>query len=201
MVCPRCIRAVEQVFREIGAEPVAIRLGEVITKEDLSAQQRITLADKLGQLGFELLDDVRQQQIEKIKAIVIRQIQEGEGEKLPFSAVLTRELHREYSQLSKLFSETEGITIEQYVILQKIEKAKELLVYNEMNLSEIAFHLGYSSVAHLSTQFKKVTGLTPSAFKSQGIRLRKPLDGVGPQQNHQQSPQQNSQQNPQQSSQ
>jgi AraC-like DNA-binding protein len=179
MVCPRCIRAVEQVFREIGTEPTAVRLGEVTTGAELSREQLGTLSSKLMDLGFELLDDARRQQIEKIKAIVIRQIQEQDGEKTPFSILLSRELHREYSQLSKLFSETEGITIEQFVILQKIEKAKELLVYNEMNLSEIAFHLGYSSVAHLSAQFKKVTGLTPSAFKAQGIRLRTSLDGLG----------------------
>lgn len=182
MVCPRCIRAVEQVFTQIGSEPLAVRLGEVTIKDDLTEAQLKTLSANLKELGFELLDDTRRQQIEKIKAVVIRRIHEPDDkkdEKTPFSAILSRELHREYSQLSKLFSETEGVTIEQYMILQKIEKAKELLVYNEMNLSEIALQLGYSSVAHLSAQFKKVTGLTPSAFKAQGIRLRQPLDGVG----------------------
>lgn len=174
MVCPRCIRAVEQVFKEIGAEPVAVQLGEATIKTELSPDQSKTLAEKLEELGFELLDDARRQQIEKIKAIVIRRIQEEPGEKLPFSTVLAGELHREYSQLSKLFSETEGITIEQYVIVQKLEKVKELLIYNEMRLNEIADQLGYSSVAHLSAQFKRVTGLTPSAFKAQHIRLRNP---------------------------
>jgi len=179
MVCPRCIRAVEQAFREIGEEPLAVRLGEVTVKEPLSPEMLKALSDTLRELGFELLDDTRRQQIEKIKATILRRIHEPNDKKAPLSTILARELHREYSQLSKLFSETEGITIEQYVILQKIEKAKELLVYNEMNLSEIAFQLGYSSVAHLSAQFKKVTGLTPSAFKAQGIRLRKPLDNIG----------------------
>jgi AraC-like DNA-binding protein len=178
MVCPRCIRAVEQAFREEGVEPAAVRLGEVTLTQTLAPEQMRSVSARLEELGFEVLDDVRRQQIEKIKATVIRLIQEADGEKQSFSAVLARELHREYSQLSKLFSETEGITIEHFVILQKIEKAKELLVYNEMSLSEIAFALGYSSVAHLSAQFKKMTGLTPSAFKSQGSRLRKPLDGV-----------------------
>jgi AraC-like DNA-binding protein len=154
-------------------------LGEVTLKEPLPAGKLKAVAEKLEALGFELLDDARRQQIEKIKSIVIRQIQEADEKKQPFSTVLARELNREYSQLSKLFSETEGITIEHYVILQKIEKAKELLVYNEMSLGEIAFQLGYSSVAHLSGQFKKVTGLTPSAFKSHGSRLRRPLDGIG----------------------
>ncbi|GGB21081.1 AraC family transcriptional regulator [Puia dinghuensis] len=179
MVCPRCITAVEDAFKAIGVEPLSVRLGEVTVKEALPAEQLAKLAARLQELGFELLDDVRRQQIEKIKAIVIRHVHQGDGEKVAFSALLAAELHREYSQLSKLFSETEGITIEHYVILQKIEKVKELLVYNEMSLSEIAFQLGYSSVAHLSAQFKKVTGLTPSAFKGQGIRLRKPLDAVG----------------------
>lgn len=170
MVCPRCIRAVEQVFREIGVEPMAVQLGEVGIKEELTPDQFKKLSAKLEELEFELLDDTRHQQIERIKAIVIRRLQEEPGEKVPLSTVLSKELHREYSQLSKLFSETEGITIEQYVILRKIEKVKELLVYNEMRLGEIADHLGYSSVAHLSAQFRKVTGLTPSAFKAQGIR-------------------------------
>ena len=171
--------AVEDAFKAIDVEPLSVRLGEVTIKDALSPEQLAKLAARLQELGFELLDDVRRQQIEKIKAIVIRHVHQGEGEKVAFSVLLAAELHREYSQLSKLFSETEGITIEHYVILQKIEKVKELLVYNEMSLSEIAFQLGYSSVAHLSAQFKKVTGLTPSAFKGQGIRLRKPLDAVG----------------------
>jgi len=174
MVCPRCIRAVEQVFREIGTEPVAVQLGEAAIKEELTPDQSGTLAAKLEDLGFELLDDARQQQIEKIKATVIRRLQEEPGERPLLSTLLAAELHREYSQLSKLFSETEGITIEQYAILQKIEKVKELLVYNELRLGEIADRLGYSSVAHLSAQFRKVTGLTPSAFKAQGIRHRLP---------------------------
>jgi AraC-like DNA-binding protein len=172
MVCPRCVRAVEQVFREIGAEPMAVQLGEAMIKGELSPDQQKTLTEKLEELGFELLDDVRQQQIEKIKVIVTGRLQEEPGEKVPLSNLLAKELHREYSQLSKLFSETEGITIEQYVILQKIEKVKELLVYNEMRLGEIADQLGYSSVAHLSAQFRKVTGLTPSAFKAQRTALR-----------------------------
>jgi len=133
---------------------------------------------ELHPLGFELLDDTRKQQIDKIKSIVIDHIHYKEDEKFAFTDVLSKALHKEYSIISKLFSETEGITIEQYVILQKIEKVKELLVYNEMNLNEISFKLGYSSVAHLSAQFKKVTGLTPSQFKAQGIHLRKTLDEV-----------------------
>lgn len=177
MVCPRCMKAVEQVLLGVEATPLDIHLGEVVLKEPLSPAQLELVSSQLQQLGFELLDDNRKQLIEKIKSIVIEHIHYNEDEKFVFSEVLSNKLHKEYSIISKLFSETEGITIEQYVIHQKIEKVKELLVYNEMNLNEISFKLNYSSVAHLSAQFKKITGLTPSQFKAQGIHLRKPLDG------------------------
>lgn len=158
--------------------PAYVQLGEVVLTNPLNDDRLKQFAADLQKLGFELLDDSRMQQIEKIKSIIINHIHHLEDDKFIFSEILAKELHKEYSQLSKLFSETEGITIEQYIIRQKIEKTKELLVYNEMNLSEIADKLGYSSVAHLSTQFKKVTGLTPSGFKAQGIHLRKSLDNV-----------------------
>jgi AraC-like DNA-binding protein len=172
------MKAVEQILQNVGAKPVNIQLGEVLLREALSATQLESVSVQLQQLGFELLDDNRKQLIEKIKATVIDHIHYTEDEKFIFSEVLSKELHKEYSILSKLFSETEGITIEQFVILQKIEKVKELLAYNEMNLNEISFKLGYSSVAHLSAQFKKVTGLTPTQFKAQGIHLRKFLNEV-----------------------
>jgi len=178
MVCPRCIRAVEQILQRINAKPVYVHLGEVLLQDPISAEQLESLKDQLLKLGFELLDDSLQQQIDQIKSIIIRHIHYQEDKKFVFSEVLANELHRDYSVLSKLFSETEGITIEQYVILQKIEKVKELLAYNEMNLNEISYKLNYSSVAHLSAQFKKVTGLTPSQFKAQGIHLRKFLNDV-----------------------
>ncbi|MDO3641469.1 AraC family transcriptional regulator [Mucilaginibacter sp. L3T2-6] len=178
MVCPRCVKAVEQIFNDIGIKPIYVRLGEVLTQDPLQAQQLESLKSRLKQLGFELLDDSLKQQIDKIKSIIIQHIHYTEDEKFVFSEVLADELHKDYSVLSKLFSETEGITIEQYVILQRIEKVKELLVYNEMNLNEISYKLNYSSVAHLSAQFKKVTGLTPTQFKAQGIHLRKFLNEV-----------------------
>ncbi|MGN6395841.1 MAG: helix-turn-helix domain-containing protein [Mucilaginibacter sp.] len=178
MVCPRCVKAVEQIFNDIGIKPIYVRLGEVLTQDPLPAQQVESLKSRLKQLGFELLDDSLKQQIDKIKSIIIQHIHYTEDEKFVFSEVLADELHKDYSVLSKLFSETEGITIEQYVILQRIEKVKELLVYNEMNLNEISYKLNYSSVAHLSAQFKKVTGLTPTQFKAQGIHLRKFLNDV-----------------------
>jgi AraC family transcriptional regulator len=176
MVCQRCIRAVEQLLTHLNAEPLHVTLGEAILQNPLTPAELEQFKSQLKPLGFELLDDNRSQQIVKIKSIIVDHIHYQEDEKFAFSKVLSNELHREYSQLSKLFSETEGITIEQFVILQKIEKVKELLAYKEMNLNEISYKLGYSSVAHLSSQFKKVTGLTPSQFKTQGGNLRKSLD-------------------------
>lgn len=176
MVCPRCIQAVSHVFASIGIEPLAVRLGEVILKEPLTDIQHLDLQEQLKTIGFELLEDQQKQLVEKIKAIVINHIHELEDNHFVFTEVLQKELNKEYSQLSKLFSEKEGITIEQYVILQRMEKVKELLSYNELTLSEMAYRLGYSSVAYLSTQFKKVTGFTPSQFKKLGADLRKPLD-------------------------
>lgn len=178
MVCPRCISAVGKTFSEINIEPLQVLLGEVTLANELSIEQTEILKQKLESLGFELLDDNRKQQIEKIKLIIINHIHYLEDNRFVFSEIIADELHKEYSQLSKLFSATEGITIEQFVILQKIEKVKELLAYNQMNLSEIAYRLGYSSIAHLSAQFKKITGFTPSQFKAQGIHLRKPLDNL-----------------------
>lgn len=176
MVCPRCISAVENVMKEMHVEALYVNLGELMLKETLSAAQWMVLKEKLEALGFELLDDAKKQTIEKIKAVIIEQIHHLENGKFVFSELLAQQLNKEYSALSKLFSGTEGITIEQYIILQKIEKVKEYLVYDQLNLSEIADQLGYSSVAHLSAQFKKVIGLTPSQFKQQGLSLRKPID-------------------------
>lgn len=178
MVCPRCIKAVEQLVSEIPAEAIYVRLGEAMVKENLNQVQLEKFAADLKSNGFELLDDNHKQQIDKIKTVIIDHIHYKEDERFPFTEILSKELNREYSAISKLFSETEGITIEQYVILQKIEKVKELLTYKEMNLNEIAFKLGYSSTAHLSSQFKKVTNLTPSQFKAQGTHLRKTLDNL-----------------------
>jgi AraC family transcriptional regulator len=178
MVCPRCITAVGKLLESVRAKPADIRLGEVLLEEELSPEQKERLSAGLQAIGFELLDDARRQQIEKIKAIIIEHIHHREEEKFPFAEVLSSRLRKEYPQLSRLFSETEGLTIEQFVIGQKIEKVKELLAYDQLSLSEIAYRLGYSSVAHLSSQFKKITGLTPSRFKAQGIQLRKPLDGL-----------------------
>ncbi|MEO7209741.1 MAG: AraC family transcriptional regulator [Chitinophagaceae bacterium] len=153
-----------------------ITMGEVELKDSLTKSQQNNLQENLNSLGFELLDDQKQKQIEKIKNLLIQKVQSGDlKEHFSITDFLTQKIHKDYSNLSRLFSEVEGITIEQFFILQKIEKVKEWLIYNEINLSEIAWKLGYSSVAHLSAQFKKVTGLTPSAFKKFG-GSRKSLD-------------------------
>lgn len=178
MVCNRCIMVVRQQFEKLGLHPTHVAMGEVDIPNPLTGQQLLQLDEALKTLGFELLDDQKQQQIEKIKNLLIQKVQAGEMEEhFSITDFLTRSIHKDYSQLSRLFSEVEGITIEQFFILQKIEKVKEWLRYDENNLSEIAWKLGYSSVAHLSAQFKKITGLTPSAFKKMGGN-RKSLDQV-----------------------
>jgi len=179
MVCNRCILVLEQVLVSLGLQFNRISMGEVELKKQPSTSQMLQLNLRLIQLGFEILDDQKQKQIEKIKSLLIRKVQSGDVEEhFSISEYLSTALHKEYSYISRLFSEVEGITVEQFFILQKTEKVKELLVYGEQNLSEISFFLGYSSVAHLSAQFKKVTGLTPSQFKKIGSTNRKSLDSV-----------------------
>ncbi len=178
MVCNRCIMVVRQELENLKLQPLHVAMGEVELKKPLSEKQKQHLNTKLKILGFELLDDQKQKQIEKIKSLLIQQVQSGELEEhFSITDFLSKSIHKDYSQLSRLFSEVEGITIEQFFILQKIEKVKEWLIYAELNLSEMAWKLGYSSVAHLSAQFKRVTGLTPSAFKKIG-GSRKSLDEV-----------------------
>jgi AraC family transcriptional regulator len=180
MVCHRCKLAVENELRKLDLHPLKVELGEIVLKEDsLKTEQQKQLANNLSQLGFELLDDKRKRLIEQVKTLIIKSVHYNkEQPSKNYSSFIAENLHHDYSYLSKLFSETEGITIEQFIINQKIERVKELLVYDEKSLSEIAFETGYSSVAHLSSQFKKVTGLTPTAFKQSGIHHRKTLDNI-----------------------
>lgn len=183
MVCNRCIMVVKQELDRQGLHPEKVSLGEVTIKEDkLTAAQQDKLDSALMNLGFERIDDRKGRLIDSIKNKIIQMIHHTDKVDLKFnwSSVLSDELHYEYNYLSNLFSSVEGITLEQYIIRQKIEKVKELLFYVELNLSEIADQLGYSSVAHLSAQFKKVTGFTPSELKkSRDIdQNRKPLDSV-----------------------
>ena len=167
MVCPRCITAVAQVLEKTGITAAKVSLGEVVLNEDLTEAQQHDLDASLLTLGFERIDDRKARLIESIKAKIISTIfSDGPIDlKSNWSSVLSEALHYEYNYLSSLFSSVEGTTLEQYIIHQKIERAKELLIYNELTLSEIGQQLGYSSVAHLSNQFKKITGLTPSALK------------------------------------
>lgn len=179
MVCNRCILVVQQELDKLKIDSRNITLGEVETTAELPKEKVEQLSQNLSALGFELLDNSKQQLIEKIKNIIIKQVHHTQEENQHnYSEILSRALHKDYSYLSSFFSEVEGITIEKYLINQKIEKVKELIIYDELSLSEIAYQLGYSSVAHLSTQFKKVTGLTPSHFRQVGQNKRKPLDKV-----------------------
>jgi AraC-like DNA-binding protein len=181
MVCQRCKMVVESELHKLKLHPITISLGEVVIEEkSLTADQRHQLNEALNIVGFELIDDKRSKLIEQIKTFIIETIHyKKEKPQKNYSKLLSQHLHHDYSYLSKLFSEVEGITIEQYVLNQKIEKVKELLLYDELSLSEIAFQLGYSSTAHLSAQFKKLTGFTPSQFKQMGVQSRKALDETG----------------------
>ncbi|MDB5004640.1 MAG: AraC family transcriptional regulator [Mucilaginibacter sp.] len=172
MVCRRCIMAVQKVFTDAGYEVQDIALGEVVTTQSLNDNNIEQLDKDLKKLGFEIIDNRKSRIIEKIKNLIINLVHYTEEPlNINISEYLTREMNYEYNYLSNLFSEVEGNTIEKYFINLKIEKIKELLIYDELTLSEIAFKLGYSSVAYLSTQFKKITGLTPGYFKA--IKLNK----------------------------
>lgn len=183
MVCNRCITVVKQELERQGLHPQKMSLGEVVIAEDsLSDEQQNKLDAALIAHGFERIDDRKARLIESIKNKIIQLIHHADklDLKLNWSTVLSDAVHYEYNYLSNLFSSVEGVTLEQYIIRQKIEKVKELLFYDELSLSEIADKLGYSSVAHLSGQFKKVTGFTPSEMKkSRDIdQNRKPLDSI-----------------------
>lgn len=180
MVCDRCILAVRQQLDTLELTYKNIQLGEVELGDSPSVNQLQALKEKLNTLGFELLDDKKSTLVEKIKNAIIQMIHGTAETELTkkLSVMLKEKLQMDYNYLSTLFSSIEGITIEKYVILQRIEKAKELLIYDELTLSEIADKLGYSSVQHLSQQFKKITGLTPTHFKELKENRRKPLDKV-----------------------
>lgn len=177
MVCDRCNWVVKTELEKLGFTVTRVELGEVAIAEEPDANQLATISRVMESFGFEMISDKSAHLIEQIKQKILALVNEPElREKWNLSDYLSRSLQRDYSSISKLFSETESITIEQYYILQKIEKAKEWLVYGELSLTQIAYELGYSSVAHLSAQFKKITGLTPSHFKNLRKPLRKPID-------------------------
>jgi AraC-like DNA-binding protein len=179
MVCGRCEMAVETELKKMELSIISIQLGEVEIASDLDESQTILLSKNLDVLGFELLSDKGNRTIERIKNLIVDLVHyKKEPLKSNLSSYLSDDLRQDYSMLSKLFSEKEGITIEHYFIAQKIERAKELLIYNEMTLSEIAVQLNYSNVAHLSNQFKKTTGLSPTRFKQLKDNTRKQIDGL-----------------------
>ena len=180
MVCNRCIMVVKQILDELNIDYTSVVLGEIDVYQEIPRVLHEQLTEKLGAVGFEVLDDRRHKLVEKVKNLLIERLYGTEevSMKVNFSTFLQRELNIDYNYLSNLFSQTEGITIEQFIIMQRIERAKELLVYDELTLSEIAYKLNYSSVQHLSTQFKKITGLTPSHFKSIKEKKRKPIDNI-----------------------
>lgn len=183
MVCNRCITAVRDELITLGLHPLVVELGVVQLKEnELDKDKLSKLASKLNELGFELLDKSKTRLIDQIKNLIIDRIHRSDtlDEKVSWSKLISDQLFHEYNYLSSLFSSVEGLTLEQYIIRQKIEKVKEFLLYNELNLGEIAEKLGYSSIAHLSAQFKKITGQTPSQFKkTRAIDMkRKSLDAI-----------------------
>jgi hypothetical protein len=179
MVCDRCIMVVQNELEKLGLDAKNIKLGEVILSKEITSLEKENLSKTLEPLGFEVIDDKKGRIIEKIKNIIIDLVHHQDSDvKTNLSDVLSDKLHHDYNYLSNLFSEVEGTTIEKYFIAQKVEKVKELLVYDELSLSEIANRLNYSSVAYLSNQFKKVTGLTPRHFKQIKEDKRKPLDKV-----------------------
>ena len=181
MVCHRCILAVEGILQNEKIPFQKVSIGEINLTAGLSQDQKDRLAEKLNKIGFEIIDNYSGGLIEKIKQVVIKrarnEVDEKERKK-KLSNYLSEKVNHEYTYLSSLFSSVEGRTIENYFIEHRIEKAKELLIYGQLTLSQIAFDLEYSSVAHLSTQFKKVTGLTPTYFKEVGMAKRKSLDKI-----------------------
>lgn len=179
MVCNRCILVVQNELDKLGIVANNIKLGEITLEKDLTTAEREALENVLDPLGFQVIDDKKSRMIEKIKNVIIDLVHHQDNDaKTNLSDVLSDALHHDYNYLSNLFSDIEGTTIEKYFIAQKVEKIKELLVYDELSLSEIADRMNYSSVAYLSNQFKKVTGLTPSHFKQIREDKRKPLDKV-----------------------
>lgn len=176
MVCNRCIMAVEAIFKELNIEITDVQLGTVALSNAIDTTTKEVLKKKLVAVGFELLNDPREQLVEQVKNRIISTIYDGDEMVYTFSQIISDELGMDYPQISKIFSEIEQTTIEKFFIKQKIERAKELLSYDEMTLTEIADALHYSSVSHLSAQFKKITGVTPSQYKLQGQKQRNTLD-------------------------
>ena len=179
MVCIRCKMVVKSELKKLGLHFINVELGEADVMEEITSEQLEKLGIALKKTGLELMDDKKNMLVEKMKMIIIELVHYSEDQiKVNLSDYLTEKLNHNYTYLANLFSEVKGTTIEQFYLSHKIEKVKELLVYDELNLSEIAFKLHYSSVAHLSNQFKKMTGLTPSHFKQLKNKRRSTLSNI-----------------------
>jgi len=185
MVSIRCKMLVKEELKRLGLHFILVELGEIEIMEDISLEQRLELKMALQQSGLELMENKKAVLIEKIKAVIVEMVHySDEMIKVNFSDYLSEKLHHDYTYLANLFSEVQGTTIEQFIILHKIERVKELIIYDELNLTEISYKLNYSSVAHLSNQFKKVTGLTPSHFKNMKDKRRSPIEEIGNENEH-----------------
>jgi AraC-like DNA-binding protein len=180
MVSNRCKMAVKEELKKLGLHFIVVDLGEVDVMENITLDQRQQLKAGLLNSGFELMDDKKSMLIEKIKNVIIEMVHHSdEVIKVNFSIYLSEKLNHDYTYLSNLFSEVQGTTIERFIISHKTERVKELIIYGEHNITEIAWKMGYSSVAHLSSQFKKVTGLSPSHFKNMKDKRRCPIEEIG----------------------
>ncbi len=180
MVSNRCKIAVKEELKKLDLHFIIVDLGEVEIMENISAEQREQLKHNLSDSGFELMDDKRGILIERIKTIIIEMIHHtDESIKIKFSEFLSEKLNYDYTYMANLFSEVQGTTIGQFISAHKIERIKELIIYSDLNITEIAWKMNYSSVAHLSNQFKKVTGFTPSHFKQLKDKRRSPLEEIG----------------------
>jgi AraC-like DNA-binding protein len=180
MVSIRCKMIVKQELQKLGLHFIMVELGEVEIMENIFGEQREQVRIALLQSGLELMDDRRSVLIEKIKNTVVEMVHHNnELTKINFSDYLSGKLNHDYTYLANLFSEIQGTTIEQFIIAHKIERIKELIIYDELTITEIAWKMNYNSLAHLSNQFKKVTGLSPSHFKQLKVKRRSPIEDIG----------------------
>src|SRR5688572_23145520 len=179
MVCIRCKMVVKEELVKLGLHYTSVELGEAEIRENITVEQHDQFKSALLRSGLELMDDKKSVLIQKIKNVIIELVHYSEEPlTINFSELLSQKLNHDYTYLSNLFSEVQGTTIEKFLIVHRIERVKELLVYNELNLTEIAYQMHYSSVAHLSAQFKKVTGLTPTHFRQLKDKRRSMLDDM-----------------------
>jgi AraC family transcriptional regulator len=182
MVCDRCIRTVRDELEKSGSEVTDITLGKAVLSSDPNDMDLDDIRKRLLENGFELIENKRAALVDQVKNLIIEEIQHLKGQKpasMNYSEYIAQQTGHEYPYVSQLFSAETNLTIEQFIIAQRIEKVKEWLSYNELSVSEIAWQLGYSSVAHLSNQFKKITGMTPAAYKKSEVHPRLALDKVG----------------------